>query len=237
MNDRLFRTICWFLKVFLWRGQTLGSEFLPRRGPAIFLGNHSGTLGPLAAVSAAGLRLYPWIKSDMLDPLRAPDYLRADFVERDLRLRPPFSAWVARNLARLTVPLLRSAGCIPVYSSESLSQMHVTLQASLERLLEGKCLLVFPEKPQWEEDPATHIHRFSKGILWLVELYFLQTGLPLCIVPFSVHADRRKIFFHPPLLYLTPTALDATGGKEAWIQAIEQEVRDGYRRLAQPAER
>lgn len=230
MNDRLIHTITWFLKVFLWRGQTLGSDFLPRRGPAILIGNHSGTLGPIACVSAAGLRLYPWIKSDMLDPLRAPAYLQVEFVERDLRLRPPFSARLARGLARLTVPLLRGVGCIPVYSSESLSQMRVTLQASLELLLAGKCLLVFPERPQWEEDPLTHIHRFSRGVLWLVELYYLKTGLPLPVIPFSVHAAHRAIWFHPPL-ELTPQALDAAGGREGWMEDIEWEVREGVQRL------
>jgi hypothetical protein len=39
------------------------------------------------------------------------------------------------------------------------------------------------------------------------------------------------IWFHPPL-ELTPEALDGPGGKEDWIQDIEQEVREGYRRLA-----
>lgn len=231
MNDRLIRTLSWFLKVFLWHGRTLGGENLLQRGPAVFLGNHSGTLGPIACVSAAGLRLYPWIKADMLDPVRCPPYLQIDFVEKDLRLKPPLSAWVARCLARLTVPLLREAGCIPVFSEESLGQMHVTLESSLERLLAGQCLLVFPEKPQWEEDPVTHIHRFSKGVLWLVELYYLKTGRPLRIIPFSVHAVRRLIWFHPPL-DLTPEALDGPGGKEDWIRDIEQEVREGYQRLA-----
>lgn len=231
MNDRLIRTIYCFLRVILWHGQTLGSEYLPRGGPAIFLGNHSGPLGPIACISAAENRLYPWIHSAMLNPQRAPTYLRTDFVEKSLRLKPPASTWVARGLARLTVPLLRDAGCIPVYSSESLRNMKVTLQASLERLLMGQCLLVFPEKPQWEEDPATHIHRFSKGVLWLVELYYLQTGLPLRIIPFSVHSAHRLIWFHPAL-DLTPAAFDVPGGKESWIRDIEEEVRKGYQLLA-----
>ncbi|GAP15963.1 1-acyl-sn-glycerol-3-phosphate acyltransferase [Longilinea arvoryzae] len=231
MNDRLFGTICGLLRILLWRGQTLGGENLPRRGPAIFIGNHSGSLGPIACVSAAGRRMYPWIHSAMLDPHRAPAYLQTDFVEKDLRLKPPASARVAGRLARLTVPLLHSVGCIPVYSSESLRQMQVTLQTSLEHLLAGQCLLVFPEKPEWEEDPATHIHRFSKGVLWLVELYYLKTGLPLRIIPFSVHADHRLIWFHPPL-ELTPAAFALPGGKESWIQDIEEEVREGYQGLA-----
>lgn len=230
MNDRVFRFLCRFLKVVLWRGQTLGSQYLPQQGPAIFLGNHSGPLGPIACFSAAGRRLYPWIVADMLDPQRCPPYLCADFVEKDLKLKPPLSTAFARALARPVVPLLRAVGCIPVHSFVDLRQMHVTLQTSLQLLLDGKCLLVFPEKPQWEEDPLTHIRRFSKGVLWLVELYYLQTGRPLRIVPFCVHAAGRKICFLPSL-ELTPGARDNPDWKEDWIRAIELEVRDGYRQL------
>jgi hypothetical protein len=231
MNDRFIRAICWLLKVTLWRGRTLGSENLPQRGPAIFIGNHSATLGPIACVCSAGVRLYPWIRFEMVDAEHAPACLQAEFVEQDLRLRPPLSAWLAGILAHLTVPLLRGIGCIPVYTSEDLSLVRVTLQTSLELLLAGKSLLVFPEKPQWRADPLTHIHRFSKGVLWLVELYYIQTGLPLPIIPFSVHAVHRQICFHPPF-NLTLRALEDYGGKEAWIRTIEREVREGYWQLA-----
>lgn len=221
------------LNALVWRGQRLGVENLPERGPALFIGNHCGALGPIAAFSAAGMvgfRLYPWIHADMLDPVRCPPYLQTDFCENELGLRPPLSSALARLLAHAVVPLLTGIGSIPVSSNGTLSAVRDMLNVSLEHLLGGQNLLVFPEKPEWQADLTTQIHRFSRGVLWLVELYYFHSGRSLCIIPFSVRAHPRRICFLPPL-DLTPALLERCGGKEAWIHAIELEIRDTYSKL------
>jgi hypothetical protein len=229
MKDRSIAFWRWVLKVLVWRGRTLGRENLPQHGPALFLGNHSGTLGPIACVAAVDLRLYPWIVADMIDPQLCPAYLQMDFVEKDLKLKPPLSGWVARRLARMVVPLLTGFGCVPVQRGVDFRQARATLEISLDLLLRGECLLVFPEKPAWEADPITGIHRFSKGVLWLVELFYIHTGRPLRVIPFTVHPTRKICFL--PGVDLTLNDFDVEDGKELWIRSLEGEIRSTYREL------
>ena len=47
-------------------------------------GSHAGSLGPIACVSTIPLRLYPWIRPEMVDLRTNPEYMRVDFIEKDL---------------------------------------------------------------------------------------------------------------------------------------------------------
>ena len=77
------------------------------------------------------------VVADMVDEEKAAAWLKWDFVERTLELKPPFSAWVAKGLSKITVPLLRSLGCIPVYQGEY-DRMADTLRLSMEVAAAGQ---------------------------------------------------------------------------------------------------
>lgn len=165
MNDSTYQLIVTLMRLFLWRGwkqgaHLQGAENLPAGGPAVFIGNYAASLGPIGCVSMIPHRLYPWARPDLLDLRTNAGYMQVDFVEWDLRLRPPLSRWVAAGLSRLVVPLLNGVGCIPAFQSEQVLEKRATLGLSLERLREGSCLLVFPEVPDWELDPRTGMRRF-----------------------------------------------------------------------------
>ena len=144
MNDGLYQFIVNVLGLLLWDGELVGEENLPRGGPAVFIANHLEALGPIAADCSIPLRLYAWTVADMVDEEKAAAWLKWDFVERTLELKPPLSAWVAKGLSKITVPFLRSLGCIPVYKGEY-DRMADTLRLSMDVLRQGKFLLVFPE--------------------------------------------------------------------------------------------
>ncbi|MGQ9832905.1 MAG: hypothetical protein ACUVRJ_03755 [Candidatus Villigracilaceae bacterium] len=74
---------------------------MPIRGPAVFVCNHLGALGPIAAYASIPLKLHFWIHANMLDPALAPDYLRLDFVEPQLHIAPPFSHWLAAAISKI----------------------------------------------------------------------------------------------------------------------------------------
>jgi hypothetical protein len=186
MKDGLYQFIVGVLDLFLWGGELVGEENLPRRGPAVFIANHHEAIGPIAVACSIPLRLYSWSVADMVDEEKAAAWLKWDFVERTLHLKPPASAWVAKRLSKLTVPFLRSLGCIPVYKGDY-DRMVDTLRLSMDVLREGKFLLVFPEDNMLPVDPVTGMRLFQRSFARLGEMYYEETGERLEFYPVAAH--------------------------------------------------
>ena len=167
-------------------GNWSGRRTCPERGPAVFIANHLEALGPIAAVCSIPLRLYAWTVADMVDEEKAAAWLKWDFVERTLDLKPPVSAWVAKWLSKITVPFLRSLGCIPVYKGEY-DRMADTLRLSMDVLRQGKFLLVFPEDNLLPADPVTRMRPFQHSFARLGEIYYAETGERLEFYPVAIH--------------------------------------------------
>lgn len=196
MKDGLYQFIVGFLDLFLWGGKMIGEENLPRRGPAVFISNHLDATGPIAASCSIPLRFHPWVIADMMDKDLAPIWLQADFVERQLHLKPPVSRWVARVLCRISVPLFYSLGCIPVYTNDY-ERMRETLEMSMDVLREGKFLLVFPEDYRLLKDPITKMQPFQHSFARLGERYYSETGERLDFYPLTIHASGNLVVGKP----------------------------------------
>lgn len=199
MQDNMYRLLAAGLQAFIWGGELVDEENLPQKGPAVLVANHLGALGPIAVTACVPRRLYPWVAADMMDPQRAPEYLRWDFVERQLHLPPPYSLWLAKVISKLSVPLLTSAGCIPVHSN---SEERLALFEQSVRLLErGEFILIFPEDPKQPLDPLYNMSPFKKGFVRLGEFYFQKTGRSLKFYPLAVHEIRRTVQAGKPVTY------------------------------------
>ena len=188
MSDITYSFLSRMLKLVYWHGTLIGGENLPPQGPAVIVANHLATAGPIGVVCSIPLRFYTWIVADMVDKKRAPDYLRKDFIETSLKLKPLFSRLVARGLSLITVPLLTSIGCIPVTRGDGKE-----LTLSVELLKEGKVVLVFPEAPELDIDPTTHMRPFLKGFTRLGEMFYDETGRQLPFYPVAVHGSKRVL--------------------------------------------
>jgi len=188
MNDGLYQFIVGTLDLFLWGGRLVGEENLPQHGPAVFIANHHEAVGPIATCCSIPLRLYPWSVADMVDKEKAAAYLKWDFVERTLHLKPPLSTWVAKALSNITVPFLLSVGCIPVYKGDY-DHMVDTLRFSMDILRQDKFLLVFPEDNLLPKDPDTKLAPFQRSFARLGEMYYAETGRRLKFYPVAVHPD------------------------------------------------
>ena len=197
MNDTTYRLIAWLFDAFLWGGEIVGDENLAE-GPAVFVSNHLGAVGPIAVVASLPLRVYPWVISDMMDRELAAAYLNQDFVEPQLHLPPPFSLWVAKGISKISVRLLCSAGCVPVWQGEKL---YDTFRQSVDLLVEGKSLLIFPEDPSKTIDPQYRMTPFKKGFARLGELYYERTRKPLHFYPLAVHLDSYRVRVGRPIAY------------------------------------
>lgn len=200
------------------------AENLPTQGPAVFIANHLGPLGPIGVVCSIRLRFYPWIISEMLDKRLAADYMRVDFVEPSLGLRPPWSSLIARALSLITVPSLAYLGCVSIHRGEY-EVLLETLQESLALLREGKCILIFPEEPQMELDTQTNMRPFLKGFTRLGDLYYHATKEILNFYPLAVHESKKVMVGKPiPFDPYLPHGLERHHLKDA----LENEIQAMY---------
>ncbi|MBE3067439.1 MAG: 1-acyl-sn-glycerol-3-phosphate acyltransferase [Chloroflexi bacterium] len=196
MKDGLYQFLVGVLDLFLWCGELIGEENLPRRGPAVFIANHLDATGPIATACSIPMRVHPWVIADMMDKGLAPLWLQADFVERQLHFKPPVSRWVARALCRISVPLFYSLGCIPVYRGDY-ERMHATLEISMGVLREGKSVLVFPEDNCLPTDPVTKMQPFQHSFARLGEMYYTETGERMGFYPVVVHSTGQLVVGKP----------------------------------------
>jgi 1-acyl-sn-glycerol-3-phosphate acyltransferase len=198
MNDGTYRLIAGLFDAFLWGGELTGVEHLPDEGPIVFVANHLDALGPIAVIASLPVRVHPWVIVDMLDRELAPVYLNQDLVEPQLGLRPPLSLWFSRLISKISVPLLTSAGCVPVYRGENLLE---TYRLSVELLAGGGSLLIFPEDPTRTRDLESLMTPFKRGFTRLGEQYYVRTGRPLQFCPLAVHADSSRVQVGAPVKY------------------------------------
>jgi len=231
MNDSTYHFIAVLIRLIIWGGwkksaRLEGAENLQGDGPAIFIGNHAESLGPIGCVSMLPLRLYPWIRPEMLNLRTNRDYMRANFIEKELHLKPPLSSLAAQALSRVVVPLLNGIGSIPAFQQNHLMEIGDTVEQSMTHLRQGHYLLVFPEVPEWESDPKTGIRRFSYSVLWLAELYGRETGKPLPFYPVCIHPTHQIRLGQAVLLGEQEVASQAQ--KRMWIGLLERSIQEMY---------
>ncbi len=194
----LYHVVAALLNVNVWGGDLIGADDLPKRGGAVYVANHAGSLGPIAVTSSLPFRVYPWIIGDMLDWQMAPPYLERDFVRAELHLRPPLSSLVSRLIAQASVRLLCGIRCVPVWQGERLLE---TYRISVDNLQAGKPLLIFPEDPELPADEVCGMRPFKKGFAGLGQSYFERTHQILRFYPLAVHARHRQVKVGRPLAF------------------------------------
>jgi 1-acyl-sn-glycerol-3-phosphate acyltransferase len=182
-----------------FRYQVNGLENVRDSGPALFVANHLGALGPVEMVLSVPLRFYPWARAEMLDPRRAPAYLYDDLIRPVLHLEGRTGMILSWLITRLSVPLLTGIGTIPVDSASGWTAG--TFRKSLALLEEGKNLLVFPEDAKREQDPQTLMSPFNCGFAGISRMYYKSTGKELPVYPVAVHADSKKVQIGDVLYY------------------------------------
>lgn len=217
-----------FFKLFrfvLLRVRLRGARNLPRRGPLILVSNHEGSFGPLSLITSLPLELYPWVVSDTTDARTAARRIQTEFLEAELHLRPPFSAWLARVIARIAAALMRDIHAVPVHQRSR--QMRATVERSVELLERGKNILVFPEEPGRKlNDVLCH---FYTGFLHLARKYYERTRRAVLFLPVAVNRGVRAILVGRPVEFdaTAPFAVEKVRLK----RELEHRISDLYRTL------
>jgi hypothetical protein len=198
MINVVYWTSVFFMRAFYWDGKLIGKENLPKDEACILVANHLASSGPIGCYCSFPFELHSWLIADMADPALAEDYLRRDFVERSLRLRPPASYRAANWLIRIATPYLRAIHSIPVY--DDYEGFQKTLQMTVDRLKDGNPVLIFPEDSSQPLDPVFKMAPFLKGMGRVGELYYEQTGKRLGFYPVGVH-ESKQIRIGKPIHY------------------------------------
>ena len=197
LNEIAYHLIVSILEDFMWDGELMGGEYL-QDGPGVFVANHMGAIGPVGICCSLPMRLYPWVLGATVDKVEGPENVRKDFVEKVLKIKPPWSMAIARGLCQISSPLLLGLGCIPVPVTHQAQAM--TFERSISLLKQGKFLLIVPEDPLGDQDPLTGIRAFKRGFLRLGELYAQETGLRLPFYPVAIH-EAGMVMVGKPIAY------------------------------------
>jgi 1-acyl-sn-glycerol-3-phosphate acyltransferase len=215
---KLFRFL--FLRVHL-----RGARHLRSHGPLIIVSNHEGSYGPMSLITSLPLELYPWVVSETADARTAARRIQTEFLEAELHLRPPFSAWLARAIARITAALMRDLNAVPVHQRSR--EVRVTVEHSVELLEQGKNILVFPEDPARKlNDVLCH---FCTGFVHLARRYYERTRRAVLFLPVAVNRKARGILVGLPVRFdaLAPF----TAEKVRLKSELEHRVEELYRCL------
>jgi 1-acyl-sn-glycerol-3-phosphate acyltransferase len=197
-GDSLYWITARLLDVLIWGGELVNEEDLPAAGPAVFVSNHADAMGPIAIASSLPVRIYPWVIADMLEWGKAADYLRKDFVEPQLHIPPPLSMPISRLISQASVRLLRSVESIPAWHGEEVLE---TYRISVNYLIQGRSLLIFPEDPTQPKDELHKMRPFKKGFARLGELYYERTNKILQFYPLAVHPAELKVKVGKPISF------------------------------------
>jgi 1-acyl-sn-glycerol-3-phosphate acyltransferase len=191
---KLFQRLILRLRLRGW-GQAFRQ--LSRGEPLIFVSNHIGSYGPLSVLSSLPLKLYPWVAHEVTEMRNVALRLQKEFTELELKLRPPFSVWLARIIGRLCIAVMRDVQAIPVYASSR--RIRDTLERSLELLLKGRNILVFPEN---KERPINEVlGDFSTGFLAMARQYYQKTRKAICFLPVAVNQKVKGIRIGRPIRF------------------------------------
>jgi hypothetical protein len=197
-----------------------GLNNLRAADPVIFVSNHAGSFGPVSVITAMPMQIYPWVASEVTDLKTAAPRIQAEFVEQELRLKPPLSAFLAGLIGRVCVALMRDIGAIPVYQKSK--QITRTVARSLALLQQGKSILVFAEDSTRKINDV--LCEFRTGFIHVARLYYQATSKAVQFLPVAVNRTAGRILLGAPIRFdgTKPFA----GEKRRIKQALEGSVSD-----------
>jgi 1-acyl-sn-glycerol-3-phosphate acyltransferase len=195
MSDFLYKAARLVGTPFKYR--VYGMENIATDRPMVFISNHAGSLGPLSIFITLPVRLHPWVIAEMVDIPRTAEYLYKDFVLPAWHLDGHLGRRISDMLAPIAVGVINS--CKPIPVDRNRGWCREAFHHSLDLLLGGDSLLIFPENPQRDDVNAPEIRPFLGGFCWLSQMYQDSTGQPLTIQPMAVYPKNRKMIIGNPV--------------------------------------
>lgn len=194
----LLKLLKMILRLFYPRHAIAGMENVLPDSPAAFICNHLETYSPIVLSLYFPFPYRPWVHASVMTRELCRDYLETDFTRKTLKLRPPFSRWLAAILAPLCIGLMRSIDAVPVYRGQM--KVRETFAISVQALRQGDNLLIFPEKQNTRTSET--VNEFHTGFINLARYYQQATDKTLRFYPVHISSKKRIITIGKAIEYV-----------------------------------
>jgi 1-acyl-sn-glycerol-3-phosphate acyltransferase len=206
-----------------FRYHVQGLENIVPDCPKVFISNHAGSLGPLSIYITVPVQLHPWVIGEMVDNVRTSEYLYMDFIKPAWHLDGHIGKHLSDMIAPIAVSVIKSLQ--PVTVDRNRGWCREAFHQSLDLLVSGESLLIFPESPERTEGYNAEIRPFLGGFCWLSHMYQETTGLPLTLQPMAVYPPTHRMIID------SPVHLDISGNHRASINRSVNELQAIVNRL------
>jgi len=221
MNDYFYGMLRQLFFLF-WHCKLLDLKNIPRQGPAVFVSNHLGSFAPVAFLSAYPGRLYPWVEHQVTDWKLCSEYLRKDFIEPELHLKPPLSHFLGWLISLPCVMLMKAIEAVPVCQKSM--KLVSTWKRSIELLKKDQSLAIFPENDSLPFNEV--MNELDDGFIGLAPIYYEKTGRILSFIPVAVHKTVKAIKIGRPISYNPKNAFSSE--RERIKAALQADITEMY---------
>lgn len=170
------------------------------QNPVVFLGNHAEIYGPIASALCMPIPVRFWVISRMMFKKQdVRKYLYDNTFSKKTYLPVCIRKLLAWYLGWLSVNVMNSLRAIPVYR-DSPMKLRQTLRESIDALMNGDNLMIFPEHPEGKYVKGG-ISELSPGFLMLAEAWWKKSGKKLRMMPVFANREKRTFTFGNEIIY------------------------------------
>jgi 1-acyl-sn-glycerol-3-phosphate acyltransferase len=199
VSKGVFNLLSAILRTFFVKSRFIGFQN-SLKDYSVCIANHLGSFGPVAimsSLSGVNQKLHPWVIAEVTDLRKCADYLRRDFVEKELKLRSALAERVSRVLSRICVDLMTTVHAIPVYKRRQ--DVHMTFERSVEDLESGNNLLIFPENDESKQNDD--VCTLNSGFIRIAKWVFERTHKRVRFYPIAINPYARAVQIGKPVLF------------------------------------
>ena len=168
--------------------------------PIVLLGNHAEIYGPIASALCIPFPVRFWVISKMMfNKKEVRAYLYKNTFSKKTFLPVIIRKLLAWYLGWLSVNVMNSLKAIAVYRDSPI-KLRQTLRESVEALMQGDNLMIFPEHPDGKYVKGG-ISEFSPGFLMLAEAWWKKAGKKLRIIPVYANREKKTFTFGQEITY------------------------------------
>ncbi len=162
--------------------------------PIVFLCNHGEFYGPMVCKIYIPVPIRCWTVSAMMyDQKAVTEYIFENTTSKQENWPVFIQRILARMTAWLSVNVMSQIESIPVYR-ESPAKLRETFRASIEAMVAGDNLLIFPENPDQKYE-REGIGELSPGFVMLADIYWKRKGKRMRFLPLYANKRRRMLTF------------------------------------------
>jgi 1-acyl-sn-glycerol-3-phosphate acyltransferase len=197
MSKTVYTLLARILRAFYVKIHVRGFQNALQKTYSICVANHLGSFGPLALMTSLTHKLYPWVVHQVTDLKDCAEYIRSDFVEKELKLRSVVADGLSRIIGRICVHLMSYLKAIPVYGRSR--EIIKTFEISLSYLQSGKTLLIFPEND--ESKKQDDICMLNTGFIRLARWLFENNHKVVTFYPVAINKHVRGVRVGKPVRF------------------------------------